>query len=513
MNRPIIYPISNPQYLRMLEKCSTLDQLKQIHAQVITIGLARFTYITSKLLAFSATFDIDYAHTILNQISMPTIFDFNSMISSYSKTSNQEMGILLYTQMRHKGIQPNGRTFPVLVKSCDCLHSLVQVHGHIVKHGNGSDVYLTSSLICMYSDYKAVELAKKVFEESLFKNVVCCTSLITGYFSNGLIDNACKVFDEMHERNDVTYSAMVSGFVKNEHFNEAIGLFCEMNSHGSVNFNRPLLLSILNACGAVGAYDIGRSIHSQLVEDSVSIDLDFGTALIDFYAKCGDIEKAKDIFNTMHNKDVATWSAMILGLATNGENETAVHLFEEMEQKGPFPNDITFVAVLVACNHKNLLNNAWCLLGKMSKVYNVQPTIEHYGCMIDLLARSGQLKETEILIKLMPMVPDGAIWGSFLHGCLTHNEIHLAETGGKHVLALEPNHSGRYVVLANMYANNGRWESVIKLRKMMTERKVAIVPGWSFIEVNGIVNKFFVDDQFHPQARDCREILQLIWYY
>ncbi|KAJ0489039.1 putative tetratricopeptide-like helical domain superfamily [Helianthus annuus] len=510
MNRTIIYTISNPQYLRMLEKCSTFDQLKQIHAQTITVGLARFTYITSKLLAFSAISDIDCAQTILNQISMPTIFDFNTMILGYSKTSKREMGVLLYAKMRNEGIKPNARTFPVLIRTCNCLRSLRQVHGQVVKYGNVSDVYVTSLLISMYSSYKAIELAKQVFEESTYKNVVCCTSLITGCFSNGLIDDACKVFDQMPERNDVSYSAMISGFVKNELFNEAIQLYLRMINCGVGNPNRSLLLSVLNACGAVGAFEIGRSIHCQLVEESFSVDVDFGTTLIDFYAKCGDIEKAKDIFNAMPYKDVAAWSAMILGLATNGKNETAFDLFEEMEQKGPVPNGITFVVVLVACNHKTLLKKPWSILGKMSKVYDVELTIEHYGCMIDLLARSGQLKEAEKLIKLMPMKPDGAIWGSFLHGCLTHNAIHLVETAGKRLLELEPTHSGRYVGLANMYASNGSWEGVIKLRKMMTERRVAIAPSWSFIEVYGNVNKFFVDDQCHPQAKDIHDVLKLL---
>ncbi|KAM0007424.1 putative tetratricopeptide-like helical domain superfamily [Helianthus debilis subsp. tardiflorus] len=299
MNRTIIYTISNPQYLRMLEKCSTFDQLKQIHAQTITVGLARFTYITSKLLAFSAISDIDYAQTILNQISMPTIFDFNTMILGYSKTSKQEMGVLIYAKMHNDGIKPNARTFPVLIRTCNCLRSLRQVHGQVVKYGNVSDVYVTSLLISMYSSYKAIELAKQVFEESAYKNVVCCTSLITGCFSNGLIDDACKVFDEMPERNDVSYSAMISGFVKNELFNEAIQLYLRMINCGVGNPNRSLLLSVLNACSAVGAFEIGRSIHCQLVEESFSVDVDFGTTLIDFYAKCGDIEKAKDIFNAM----------------------------------------------------------------------------------------------------------------------------------------------------------------------------------------------------------------------
>ncbi|XP_023760332.1 pentatricopeptide repeat-containing protein At5g56310 [Lactuca sativa] len=193
----------------------------------------------------------------------------------------------------------------------------------------------------------------------------------------------------------------------------------------------------------------------------------------------------------MPYKDTATWSFMIMGLATNGRNESAITLFEEMTHKGPVPNDITFVAVLVACNHKSLVTKAWCLIGKMFKVFGIQPGIEHYGCMVDVLARSGQLKRAEILIDLMPMKPDEAIWGSFLHGCLRHSEICLGERVVKRLIALDPNQSGRYVGLANMYADIGRWENVIRLRNMMVERKVDNTPSWSFIKVDGVVHKFF----------------------
>ncbi|KAL4590015.1 hypothetical protein LXL04_002933 [Taraxacum kok-saghyz] len=510
MNNNIINKISNPQYLRLLQKCSTMDHLKQIHAQTITIGLARFTYITSKLLAFSAMSDIDYAHTILNQITIPTIFDYNSTISGYSKTSKQEMGILLYNKMRNNRIEPNARTFPVLIKTCDCISSLLQVHGQAFKLGNISDVFVVSSLISMYSNFKAVELAIQVFEETSYKNVVCCTSLITGCFSNGLVDEACKVFDEMPERNDVSYSAMVSGFIKNELFNKAFEFFRQLKNGNLVKPNRSLLLTILTACGTIGALNIGQTIHLQLLKSSSVFDLEIGTSLIDFYAKCGDIKKALDIFTKMPSKDIATWTSMIMGLATNGENQTAINLFEVMQNKGPIPNEITFIAVLVACNHKSLSTKAWNLFGKMTKVFNIQPSIEHYGCMVHLLARSGDLKGAEILINLMPMGPDGAIWGSFLHGCLINSERSLAERAGKFLIGLDGGHSGGYVGVANMYAGIGRWEGVIGVRDMMVERKVGIAPGWSFIEVDGVVHKFFVDDKCHPRGKDIREVLNVL---
>lgn len=514
MSKLLFKPKSCPPILTLLQKCTNMNQLKQIHAQTITNGISRFTFITSKILAFCAlsphASDLHYAQTLFNRIPTPHVFDFNSMIRGFLQSSKPEMGLFVYRKMLSLGIAPNARTFTVLARACFSLFLLDMVHVHVLKLGYICDVFVTSSVVSMYANFGLMDKACAVFDANLNRNVACWTSLISGYCGNGFVSEAREVFDSMPERNDVACSAMVSGYVKNHCFNEAIGMFQELKSFDNVKLNASLLVSVLNACAVVGAFREGKWVHDFVDKNHFEYELELGTALIDFYAKCGCIENACEIFNKMVYRDVMTWSVMILGLAMHGMNDAGLELFQEMEKRGPKPNAVTFVGVLTACNHQTLVSEAWRLFSRMCKVYGIHPLIEHYGCMVDLLVRAGLVKEAEILIKSMPMEPDGAIWGSLLHGCVMLGQIDLVERVGRLVIELEPQHGGRYVLLANIYASMGCWEDVIRLRKLMKDREVVTVSAWSFIEVDGVFHKFVVDDKSHSHRADIYKTLNLL---
>ncbi|KAK7274429.1 hypothetical protein RIF29_15516 [Crotalaria pallida] len=491
----------------------TTTELKLIHAHTITHGLSRFAYVSSRILALYAQSqlrDLRYAETLFTHMSNPNVFDCNSLIMGFSKNSQCRKAFLVLKRMLNIGVRPNSCTFVALVKACDSLALLEQVHGQIMKLGSLSDVYVVSSILSVYSKYGAIRVARRVFDESSSRNVVCWTSLITGYCSNGLVNEARELFDVIPERNDVSYSAMVSGYVRNGFYNEGIEIFRELKNCESVKPNGSLLASVLNACAAVGAFVEGKWIHSYIDDHCFEYELELGTALIDFYAKCGWMEPAEKIFDSMPSKDVTTWSAMIMGLAINGKNKMALEMFADMEKVGPEPNAVTFIGVLIACNHKSLLNEAWWLFGHMSKKYGITPSIEHYGCMVDILARGGRIKEALKFINSMPMEPDGAIWGSLLNGCMMHGHVELGQRVGKYLIEFEPHHSGRYVLLANMYAGMGRWEFVSKTRKLMKDRGVSVICAWSFIEIDQNIHKFVVDDKSCSYSGEISTVLSLL---
>ncbi|AES73969.2 PPR containing plant-like protein [Medicago truncatula] len=467
--------IRNSPCLHLLQQWQnlTMKQTKQIHAHAIANNLTRFSYISSRILAFFAASprgDFRYAETLFTHMPNPNIFDYNSIITSYTTNSQFDKSLSVFTKMLNMNIRPNSHTFTTLVKSCVTLSSLEQVFTLTMKSGNSSDVYFVSSVINVFSKHGAIHLARQVFDESSNRNVVCWTSLVSGYCSCGLVNEVRDVFDKMPQRNEASNSAMVSGYVRNSFFSEGVQLFRELKKkdkgRARVKFNGALLVSVLNACTVMGAFEEGKWIHSYVEENGLEYDLELGTALIDFYAKCGWVKDAEKVFDKMLVKDVATWSAMILGLAINGNNKMALELFEKMEKVGPKPNEVTFVGVLTACNHKSLFGESSRLFGIMSEKYNITPSIEHYGCIVDILARSGQVKKALIFINSMHIEPDGAIWGSLLNGCLMHGHYELGQKVGKYLIEFDPEHSGRYVLLANMYANMGKWEGVSEVAEV-----------------------------------------------
>lgn len=600
--------------LALLSKCNSPESFKQIHSQFIKVGLHNTQFALSKLIDFCAVSpygSLSYAMSIFNSINNPNHVIYNTMIRGFSLSSSPSLALDYYSNMLFFGLQPNSYTFPFLLKSCTKLltgHTGKQVHGQVFKFGLHDDVYVHTSLINMYAQHGNLDDARMVFDRSNYRDAVSFTALITGYVSRGYVDKARELFDDIPDRDVVSWNAMISGYAQIGQYDNALSLFQEMMV-AKVKPNVSTLLSILSACAHVGnivtgewvqswieehGHDSNLKLHNAMIDmyakcgdlkmarnlfdslqerDLVSWNvmiggythmskykealeifrllqmngvrpndvtllnvipacahmgaLDLGnwihiyikkhyqdfpnetlwTSLINMYAKCGNIGAAKEIFGRMETKSVASWNAMISGLAMHGEANRAIELFSEMDKGGFRPDEITFVSVLSACCHSGSVDLGRVIFNSMMDDYNISPELQHYGCMIDLLARAGLFEEAMELVSQMGMEPDGAIWGSILGACRIHKNVELAEYVSKIVFKLEPDNPGNYVLLSNIYAGAGRWDDVARIRTFLKDKGMKKVPGCTSIEVDGIVHEFVVSDRAHAKSEEIYRML------
>ncbi|XP_042497620.1 pentatricopeptide repeat-containing protein At5g66520-like [Macadamia integrifolia] len=489
-----------------LESCSTMAELKQFHSQMIRLGLSADNDAMGRIVKFSAISefgDLNYAQKVFDGIPQPDAFIYNTIIRGYLQAQLTRNCIQLYCQMLQASVIPNQFTFPPVVRSC-CVHNAVeegkQVHAHILKFGFLEDSFSQNNLIHMYVNFHRLEEAQRVFDKMPRRDIVSWTTLISGFSQLGFVDDAYKIFEQMPEKHSVSWNAMIAAYVQSNRFNEAFALFERMQAE-KVELDKFVAASMLSACTGFGALEQGEWIHQFIKSRGIELDPKLATTIIDMYCKCGCLEKAFEVFNGLSNKSISSWNCMIGGLAMHGKGNAAIKLFKEMERKNLVPDNITFLNILSACAHAGLVEEGRHYFHYMTEVYGLEPKMEHFGCMVDLLGRAGLLQEAKKLIDEMPVSPDAGVLGALLGACKIHGEIDLGEEIGKQVIELETHNSGRYVLLANLYANVGRWDDVASIRKLMNDRGVKKVPGISMIELEGAVNEFIAGGRTHPHAK------------
>ena len=445
-----------PRFSLLADKCTSMYQLKQIHAQMIVSSRIHDNYAASRLLSFCAlseSGDLSYAFRLFNNTKEPNSFMWNTLIRAQASSFNPSEALLLYVNMRRVDVVPGKHTFPFLLKACSnfqSLESCIQVHTHVLKFGLELDLHVVNGMVRAYS-------------------------------VSGDVRNARRVFDEVPVRSLSIWTTMISGYAQNYCSNEALELFDEMVVEG-LEPNGATLASVLSACARSGCLDLGERVRVFMEEKGIEVEVILGTALVHMYAKNGAILMAQKLFDSMSERNIATWNAMICGLAVHGHAKEALDLFWKLEKEQIVPNDITFVGVLSGCCHAGLLEDGRRIFHMMKRVYGIEPKIEHYGCMVDLLGRGGELLEAEELIKGMAWKADVVILGALLGSCKNHGIIEIAERVVKEILVLEPHNHGVYVVLSNMYAEAGRWEDVLRLRKVMNTGNLKKTPGWSLVD-------------------------------
>uniref|UniRef100_A0A0D9XDJ9 Pentacotripeptide-repeat region of PRORP domain-containing protein n=1 Tax=Leersia perrieri TaxID=77586 RepID=A0A0D9XDJ9_9ORYZ len=349
------------------------------------------------------------------------------------------------------------------------------------------DVVTWNSMISGYARHGDMEGARKMFDAMPERDVVSWNSMLDGYAQAGDVEMARLVFDGMPKRSIVSWNVILALYAKQRDWRQCLGLFDVMMEEGDTLPNEKTFVSVLTACANLGDLEKGRWVHGLVRErwDKLVPDILLLTALLTMYAKCGVMETAREIFNSMSEKSVPSWNSMIIGYGLHGQSEKALELFLEMERDGPSPNETTFICVLSSCAHGGLVLEGWWCFDRMVRFYGIEPKSEHFGCMMDLLGRAGLLEQSEDLIENLQGKVSSALWGILMSSSQTQNNTKLGEFVGKKLIEMKPTEVGPYILLSNIYAAEGRWDDVEKVRKVMEEKGVEKNAGLSLVGSTG----------------------------
>lgn len=417
-------------------------------------------------------------------------------------------------------IVPDNYVITSVLKACGFQFNLRkgrEIHGQALKLGLGFNRSVKLKLIELYELYgKCGELgdARKVFDEMPERDVVASTVMISCYLDQGLVDKAINTFSLVKTYDTVCWTAMIDGLVRNGETNKALKLFRKMQREG-VSANHVTVVCILTACAQLGALELGKWVHSYIDKYDIEINHLVGSALINMYSRCGSIDEAERIFYALQKRDVTTYNSLIVGFSLNGKSVEAVQVFQRMVSEGIKPSNITFTSVLNACSHGGLLDLGFEIFDSMTVGYGIEPEIEHYGCMVDLLGRVGHVEEAYKFISSMKLPPDRVIWGSLLSACNNHKKFELGERVAEILASRGEADSSTFILLSNMYASWGKWEQAASLRAKLKELGVEKEPGCSSVEVQNEVHEFILGDIRHPQReaiyKKLEELNQILY--
>ncbi|KAK7274899.1 hypothetical protein RIF29_16000 [Crotalaria pallida] len=405
------------------------------------------------------------------------VVSWNTLVSFYDREGLYVEAMDLFSRMFAKGLIPDSFSLASSISASASAGSIQfgqQIHSHVMKRGF-MDEFVQNSLMDMYSKCGFVDLAYNIFDKITQKSIVTWNCMICGFSQNGISLEALKLFDEMHfncqEMNEVTF------------------------------------LSAIQACSNLGYFEKGKWIHHKIVVSGIQKDLYIDTALVDMYAKCGDLETAQGVFDSMPEKSVVSWSTMIAAYGINGQITAATLLFAKMIESGIKPNEVTFMNILSACRHAGSVEEGKLYFNSM-RYYGIEPNAEHFASIVDLLSRYGDIDAAYEMIKSMWIPVEASIWGSLLNGCRIHGRMDLIKNINQELREISTDDTGYYTLLSNIYAEGGNWYESRNVRSKMERMGLTKVPGYSAIEIDRKIYKFGAGDSSEGQMKEIHMFLE-----
>ncbi|KAJ9555523.1 hypothetical protein OSB04_010137 [Centaurea solstitialis] len=453
---------------------AAIEQGKQFHVVLIKGGYNNNLCVSNALVTmYAKQGNIESANKVFQRQPERDLVSWNSMISGYAQSSDVDGAVGVFRQLVNNGVRPNEYLFSCILNVCAgptaAIEQGKQFHVGAIKEGYNDDLSVCNALVTMYAKKGNIESANKVFQRQPEQDLVSWSSMISGYANCGDVDGAVRVFRRL--------------------------------VNNGVRPNEYTFSCILDACASPTAgVEQGKQFHVGAIKEGYNDDLCVSSALVNMYAKRGNIESANKVFQRQPERNLVSWISMISGYAQNGYGKKALEIFEELRKENLEMNDITFIVVITACTHAGLVDEGERYFDMMVNNLNIDPTPQHYSCMVDLYSRAGLLEKAMALIDGMPFPACPTIWRSLLAACRVHKNVELGKLAGDKLMSLQPQDSAAYVLLSNLYATAGDWQELAKVRKLMVVRNIKKVVGFSWIEIKNKTYSFVAGDTSHPSS-------------
>ncbi|XP_044343070.1 pentatricopeptide repeat-containing protein At5g56310 isoform X2 [Triticum aestivum] len=464
-----------------------LREGKEIHGYIVRKGLLHEeSSIGNSLLGLYMKCHHSFTAKLLFR-TMPVrdLISWNTMLSSYSR--DVTLGVeaqAMFKELLSEGLKCTLTTILAVLSSCSCPEDLSfgkGVHSVILKYGFVSAVSVVNALMHMYiccgDTLAALALLERIM---LASDIISWNTAIVGCVQNGLHDteSAESIFYSPGDINLCSWNCMISGFARNNDGWRALQFYQKIEDFVP---DEMCTVSIICACTQLGDLRYGKSIHGHVVRSDLQNNVFVSASLVDMYSKCGRLDVAVRVFESSAEKSIACWNSMISALGFHGHGLRSIELFCKMIQSGMTATSSTFIALLSACSHSGLTNEGWEYYYLMSEKFGITPTAEHHVCIVDMLGRAGRLQEAHKFVESLPSKESHGVWGALLSACNNKAELKMGESIAKHLLCLEPENSGYYVTISNLYANQDMWDGAVKVRDILQDKGLMKPHGHSIV--------------------------------
>ncbi|CAM8930246.1 unnamed protein product [Rhodiola kirilowii] len=468
-----------------LKACGELGCLrygKEIHAQTLKQGFDETSYVANTLAdMYHKCGKIEYGLRLFERKVTKDVISWTTTIKAYLQMGQEEKAVAAFMRMRESGVKPNEYTFAAVISSCANLSRFrlgAQLHAHVLTIGLVESSSVGNSIVKLYSK---------------------C----------GKAASASLMFDAIDKKDIVSWSTFMVACYQSGQGEEAFKLLSLMRREGPKP-NEFALATVLSVCASMALLEQGKQLHGHVISIGLDCTARIRSSLVNMYAKCGSIEDAEAVFDASVIHDIVSWTAMINGYAEHGLSHEAISLFSKIQSAGLKPDAVAYVGVLTACSHAGLVELGFEYFNSITEVHHMNPSKEHYGCMIDLLCRAGRLRDAENMIKNMPLQRDDVVWSTMLHACRIRGDVDRGIWAAKKLLECDPNCAVTHITLANLYAAGGRWTEMAELRKQMRSKGALKEPGWSWLKIKDGVSAFVSGDRLHPESESIYDILGLL---